>query len=139
MYFRKMSYMSLLLLLPWTAFAEEHRVTAQATKFDPLVVFIEPGDTVVWTNMVGHNADAMKELIPEGAEVFNIPLGENGSVTLEKEGVYVYKCTPHYALGMVGAIVVGEPTNIDSVVANATGMSKRAAIKTRKAIEKKGK
>jgi len=29
-------------------------------------------------------------------------------VTFEKEGVYGYECKPHYGLGMVGLIVVGD-------------------------------
>ena len=32
----------------------------------------------------------------------------------EKEGVYGYKCTPHYILGMVGLVVVGSSSsNLD--------------------------
>lgn len=127
-----------LMLFSASSLAAEHVITAQATKFSPLVVLIEPGDTVTFQNMVGHNADAMEGLVPEGAELFKIPLGTNGSLTLDKEGVYIYKCTPHFALGMVGAIVVGEATNMDSVVANAKGMAKRAVIKAKKAVEAKG-
>ena len=139
MHLRNSCFALALMLCSASAFAAEHVVQAQATKFSPIVIFIEPGDTVTWKNMVGHNADAMEGLVPEGAELFKIPLGTDGSVTLDKEGVYVYKCTPHYALGMVGAIIVGEASNIDSVVANAKGMSKRAAIKAKKAVEKGGK
>lgn len=117
--------------------AAEHTILAQATKFVPLVIFIEPGDTVRWRSMVGHNADAVESLIPEGGELFKIPLGSDGSVTLDVEGVYIYKCTPHFSLGMVGAIVVGQANNIDDIMMNAKGMTKRAAIKARKAIEKR--
>ena len=30
-------------------------------------------------------------------------------------GVYVIACKPHTAMGMVGVIVVGDPTNIDKI------------------------
>jgi plastocyanin len=42
---------------------------------------------------------------------------EEFGVTLDKEGAYVYKCSPHIGLGMLGAIVVGEgqPENIDQI------------------------
>lgn len=118
--------------------AENVTVTARATAYDPVVVFIEPGESVVWTNMSGHNAVTIEGLIPEGAEGFDIPMGENGSATLEQEGVYVYKCTPHFAMGMGGAIVVGNPGNFEDVKANAKGMAKRIVIKTQKALEEKG-
>ena len=32
-------------------------------------------------------------------------------MTLSVPGVYGYRCTPHGTLGMVGLIVVGQPTN----------------------------
>ncbi|GIS46662.1 MAG: hypothetical protein Ct9H90mP18_09940 [Gammaproteobacteria bacterium] len=34
-------------------------------------------------------------------------LNEELVVKFDKEGVYGYKCTPHYILGMVGLVVVG--------------------------------
>ena len=40
------------------------------------------------------------------------------SVTFTTEGVYGYKCMPHYAMGMVGLIVVGDPSaNIETAAA----------------------
>ena len=113
--------------------AEDHVIKAEATKFSPLYVFIKPGDTVSWTNMVGHDAQAEEHLIPEGAEPWHMGMGQEGSVTLEKEGVYLYKCTPHFSLGMVGAIVVGQPTNMDDLKQNAKGMYKRVLVKLQKA------
>ena len=115
-----------------------HVVSAQATKFAPLVIFIDPGDTVVWKNMIGHNAESIEGLIPEGAEPFHITLGTSGSASFTVEGTYIYKCAPHFALGMVGAIIVGDGSkNMDQVKINAKGMAKRAVIKAKKALEKK--
>ena len=37
---------------------------------------------------------------------------------IDKEGVYVYQCTPHIILGMVGVIQAGEPVNKDEIMAN---------------------
>jgi len=53
---------------------------------------------------------------------------------LTEEGVYIYKCNPHYPLGMVAAIIVGKPVNIKQVQANATGRSKGIVIKVVKAL-----
>ena len=116
--------------------AEDHVVTAQATKYSPEVVFIQPADRVVWTNMVGHDTQSIDELMPEGAEPFHLLLGQDGSVEFNVPGVYIYKCNPHFALGMVGTVVVGEPVNLDDVLKNAKGMAKRAALRAKKAIEK---
>lgn len=117
------------------AMAESHTVNARATAFDPVALQIQPGDEVAFTNMGGHNVNFEEGLIPEGAEAHTSALGDNVSYTFEKEGVYLYKCDPHFAMGMVGAIIVGEPTNMEEVEANAKGMYKRALIKAKNAIE----
>lgn len=115
--------------------AQEHIVYAQATSFDPIVLFINPGDTVKWTNMSPiHDTVSLEGLIPEGATPWQFPIGENASITLDVEGVYIYKCTPHYAVGMVGAIVVGQPVNLEQVKTNATGRAKGAVIKVERAL-----
>ncbi len=114
--------------------AKTHTVFGQATSFSPNILFINPGDTVQWTNMTIHDSVSMEGLIPEGAKPWKFKLGQNGAVTLTEEGVYIYKCNPHYPLGMVAAIIVGEPVNIEQVQANATGRSKGTVIKVVKAL-----
>src|SRR5690606_40864890 len=38
-------------------------------------------------------------------------------------GIYLYKCTPHLPLGMVGVIQVGKPVNMDNVRLAADALS----------------
>jgi len=114
--------------------AKTHTVNGRATSFSPNILFINPGDTVQWANMTIHDSVSMEGLIPEGAEPWVFKLGQNGAVTLTVEGVYIYKCNPHYPLGMVAAIIVGKPVNIEQVQANATGRSKGIVIKVVKAL-----
>lgn len=115
--------------------SESHTVTARATAYDPVVLQINPGDNVNWTNMSGHNVHFEKGNIPEGAEPWQTPLGDNVNKTFTKEGIYLYKCDPHFAMGMVGAIIVGKPTNLAAVEQNAQGMYKRALAKAKNQIE----
>ncbi len=114
--------------------AKTHTVLGQATSFNPKILFINPGDTVQWVNMTIHDSVSMQGLIPEGAEPWKFNIGQNGAVTLTEEGVYIYKCIPHYPVGMVAAIIVGNPVNIAQVQANATGRSKGIVIKVVKAL-----
>ena len=90
------------------AVADTVEVKAVVTKFEPTVVFIKPGDSVKFTNMAGHDTVAIEGMIPDGAKPWKSAMNEEFSVTLDKEGAYVYKCTPHVGNGMLGAIVVGE-------------------------------
>jgi len=41
--------------------------------------------------------------------------------------VYGYRCKPHYGMGMVGMVVVGEPANLDQAkAATHPGKAKQA-------------
>ncbi len=120
---------------------ETHVIKAAVTRFVPMVIFIKPGDTVTWENMAGHDTTSLPGMIPEGAEPWHSKLGKPFSITLEKEGAYIYKCTPHASLGMMGAIIVGngEPENLDQIVNNPKnkGMVGRTVRKMLKALEKR--
>ena len=144
--FRWMFVSLVSLLIAGNASAEEHIVKGVITQWQPLVTFAQPGDTIRFTNMTGHDTTSMEGLIPEGAETWQSKLGEEGyTITVEKEGAYVYKCTPHITTGMVGVIVVGEgdPANMAELEENAKtvkiggNMVKRALRKTKKALEKR--
>lgn len=112
------------------AMAETHTVTAQGMAFNPLVIKVAPGDTVAWDNMSSHNVEMVEGLIPEGTEAFMSAMSENFSHTFEEEGIYIYKCTPHIGVGMGGAVIVGEPKNLDAVKAqDISGGLKRVADK----------
>ncbi|RYG29180.1 MAG: pseudoazurin [Burkholderiales bacterium] len=85
--------------------------------FEPALLKIAPGDTVKFVPVdKGHNAEVIKGLSPEGATPFKGKLSEEFSVTFDVAGAYAYKCLPHFGMGMVGLIVVGDaPANIDAV------------------------
>jgi len=125
------------LLVSLNATAEEHVVTAGATNFNPLHLFVQPDDTVKWVNMTIHDTQSMDDLIPEGAEAWKSNIGQSYQVTLDKEGVYIYKCNPHYPNGMVGAIIVGEASNMDQINANAKGREKGVIFKLNKKLAAK--
>lgn len=115
-----------LLFMAQSVFAETHVVTAVGMAYDPLVVKIQPGDTVRWENMPTHNVETVDGLVPEGTEKINSPMSENYQHTFEKEGIYIYICTPHIGAGMGGAVIVGEPTNLEEIkAADVTGGVRR--------------
>lgn len=115
-----------LFFITQSVLAETHVVTAIGMKYEPLVVKIAPGDTVRWEDMPTHNVETVDGLVPEGTEKINSPMGENYQHTFEEEGVYIYICTPHIGAGMGGAIIVGEPTNLDEIKsADVTGGIRR--------------
>lgn len=80
--------------------------------FEPDLLQLAPGDSVrfVATNK-GHNAETIKGMVPDGAATFAGKMNEEVLVTFDQPGLYVIRCKPHYGLGMVGLIAVGDATN----------------------------
>jgi pseudoazurin len=82
--------------------------------FEPALVKIAPGDTVKFIPVSkGHNVETIPGMLPEGAAPLNGKVNEAVTVKFDKQGVYGFKCKPHYGMGMVGMVVVGTPVNQD--------------------------
>ena len=87
--------------------------------FEPGFLKVNVGDTVHFKSIdMAHNSESSTGLIPVNASGWKGNINEDISITLTEEGVYVYQCTPHLILGMVGVIQVGSPTNIDQIKEN---------------------
>ena len=122
---------------------QTHVVKGVVTQWQPLVLFAAPGDSVMFTNMTGHDTETIEGLIPEGAEPWRSSLGAEGfTVTLPVAGAYVYKCNPHITTGMVGVFIVGDPAEVDldqlleaaNSVKVGRNMVQRAIRKAKKAL-----
>src|SRR5690606_16369394 len=85
--------------------------------FEPALIQVQPGDTVTFLPTdKGHNAETIKDMLPEGAEAFKGTMGKEIVVTFTEAGAYGIKCAPHLGMGMVALVVVGEnPANLEAV------------------------
>ncbi|MGH6895800.1 MAG: pseudoazurin [Geminicoccaceae bacterium] len=80
--------------------------------FEPAFLEIAPGDTVHFRAVnKGHNAASIDGMIPDGAAPWKGGLSKDVDVTFAVEGVYGVRCVPHYAMGMVALIAVGNPSS----------------------------
>lgn len=90
--------------------------------FDPIGVFVNPGDRIRWVNTKGThsstayekgNAETAVTRIPGGAAAWNSGTFAEREATFDHtfkvKGTYDYFCIPHKSLGMVGRVVVGAP------------------------------
>ena len=87
---------------------------------------VDVGDTITWVpTSKGHNVQFVT--VPEGVEKIKSKNNKEVSFTFEKEGVYLYVCTPHKGMGMIALVVVGDSLeNLDSVKkSKMNGKSKR--------------
>lgn len=100
------------------------------------VARIEVGQTITWTpDSKGHNVQFVS--VPEGVEKVKSKLSKEFSYTFEQEGVYLYVCTPHASMGMIGMVIVGESdVNLDEVLDyKFRGKSKKKFKKIVKSLE----
>lgn len=123
------------------AWAADHEIQmlnrgdAGVMVFEPAAIKIEPGDTVTFVATdPGHNAEAIAGMLPDGAETFRTTIGQTVTLTFDVGGVYGIKCTPHYGMGMVTLIQVGDgPANLEE--AKATNLPPKAEERFETAYE----
>ena len=92
------------------------------------IAAIDVGDTITWVpTSKGHNVQFIA-----GPDGWDIPKksknGKEVAITFDVPGVYVYVCTPHATMGMIGLVTVAEggevPLN-DVSKAKVRGKSKK--------------
>ena len=92
-----------------TQLGDERRV------FSPKVSNIDINDTIIWKAVdKGHNIEFVS--IPEGAEMLKSKKSEDVEFKFTIPGVYLYQCSPHKTIGMIGLIIVGnDKSNLNKV------------------------
>ena len=97
-----------LLIISKSASAET--VQIEFTKFDTYsteVVHIDIGDSVEWLpESAGHNVEFIAgpnmDALPKSSKMDDLH-----SVVFKTPGIYLYGCTPHLNMGMLGLVIVG--------------------------------
>lgn len=110
------SGLALAVLMGGAAFAETFEVQmlnkgvdGERMVFEPAFIQAQPGDTIKFIAAdKSHNAELNKGMHPDGAEIFKGKINEELEVTLDAEGIYGVICKPHFAMGMVMTIAVGD-------------------------------
>ena len=113
-----------LFLLSMPAFAADHYVRMLNNGdggmmiFEPAVLQVEVGDTVNFVARdMAHNSASV--FTPPGATPWNGAMNEEISITLDTPGVYIYECTPHAMMAMVGVIQVTDGMDLDMTLDSA--------------------
>ena len=96
--------------------------------FSEEIIVVAPGAEVTWlATDKGHNVQFIDG--PDGVKLAKkSKLGKDVTIEFDTPGVYVYVCSPHASMGMIGIVVVGELTQeaIDAVRdAKLRGKSKK--------------
>ena len=79
------------------------------------VISINLNDEITWKSVdKGHNVEFIG--LPEGASKYKSKISKEAKYTFSKSGIYLYQCTPHKAMGMIGLVIVGDDkSNLDKI------------------------
>ncbi len=81
---------------------------AGAMVFEPALVRAKPGDRVRFVPTdPSHNAETIPTMLPAGVASTKGGMNKEFVLTVAKPGLYGIKCQPHYSMGMVGLVQVG--------------------------------
>lgn len=121
-------------LLPLTASAAEHTIKMLnygpdgGMVFDPPFLKAAVGDSVTFVpENSGHFVQSYA--LPDGMTPWKSTADQPFTVTLDKEGVYLYVCPPHLMMAMVGVIQAGTASNMDAVTEKAARLRPKLVMK----------
>ena len=109
------------LLVSSFAHAENHTIDMlnklgkEKMVYSEKVLSIKVNDEVTWKSVdKGHNVEFIGK--PEGVSKFKSKISKHANYKFTKPGVYLYQCTPHKAMGMIGLVIVGDDkSNLDKI------------------------
>jgi pseudoazurin len=87
---------------------------------------VDVNDKIIWKSTTkGHNVEFV--VMPKGVKKFKSKINKDATYEFKVPGIYLYQCTPHKAMGMIGIVVVGnDKSNLDAVKkAKMRGKSKK--------------
>lgn len=121
--------------------AQEHIIKLNTTGsngkmmvFEPISLKIAVGDTVNFVpSDASHNAVSFS--VPSDKSSFETPYGKAQKVTFNEEGVVLVKCLPHFVMGMIGIIQVGEGVDKSKAVDEWNAVKSGVAM-NKEAIDK---
>lgn len=96
--------------------------------FEPAFVKAMPGDTVRFLPTdPGHNAETIPTMLPAGVAPSKGQMNKEFALTVSAPGLYGIKCQPHYAMGMIALVQVGNGPSANLAAAKAAKLPPFAA------------
>jgi pseudoazurin len=99
------------------------------------VLSIKINDEITWKSVdKGHNVEFIGK--PKGVAKYKSKISKDAKYTFTLPGIYLYQCTPHKAMGMIGLVVVGDnKNNLDKIKkVKVYGKSKKLLKKLLKSL-----
>lgn len=96
--------------------------------FEPAFVKAQPGDTVRFVPTdPSHNAETINTMLPAGVAPAKGQMNKELVLSVKTPGLYGIKCMPHYSMGMVALVQVGNGPSPNLAAAKAVKLPPFAA------------
>ena len=109
----------------------KNKETKKRMVYSQELVKIDAGKSIEWVATdKGHNVEMLAG--PDGYELpKKTKLGDNVTIKFSVPGIYLYQCSPHAAMGMIGIVVVGGDTsNMEAIKSKkVTGSKSKKKVK----------
>lgn len=101
---------------------------AGAMVFEPAFVKAQPGDTVKFVPTdKSHNAETIATMLPPGVTATKGKMNQEFVLQATAPGLYGIKCLPHYSMGMIALVQVGNGPSPNLAAARAAKLPPLAA------------
>lgn len=101
---------------------------AGAMVFEPAFVKAQPGDVVHFVPTdPSHNAETIPTMLPAGVTPSKGQMNKEFVLPVKVAGLYGVKCMPHYSMGMVALVQVGNGPSSNLAAARAVKLPPFAA------------
>lgn len=79
------------------------------------VAKVNLNDKIIWKSKTkGHNVELIG--MPKGVKKFKSKINKDVEYDFKVPGIYLYQCTPHKAMGMIGLVIVGnDKSNLEQI------------------------
>ena len=99
-----------------------------AMVFEPAFVKAMPGDTIHFMPTdPSHNAETISTMLPAGVTSSKGMMNKEFTLKVTTPGVYGIKCQPHYSMGMIALVQVGNGPSANLAAAKAVKLAPFAA------------
>lgn len=96
--------------------AETIEVRVEGMKFVPDTIHAKVGDIVAFRSMPTHFVESVSDMWPAGAAPMRSSMGTDYDYRVTRAGLYVFKCPPHWAGRMGGALIVGNAEKVAATI-----------------------
>lgn len=100
------------------------RADGQKMVYSQDVIKVKSGDALTWLPKTkGHNVEFIS--VPEGVKkIKKSKLNKEYTYKFTVPGIYLYQCTPHKAMGMIGLVIVDGNVDNKAKIAKAKVLGK---------------